>query len=57
MFSTPMPWAVGLIAIVGCIYLFMSLPTITKQFFAVWMLVGLAVYFLYARYKSALAAS
>jgi APA family basic amino acid/polyamine antiporter len=57
MFSAPMPWVIGLIAIVGCIYLFMSLPTITKKFFAVWMLVGLAVYFLYARSKSALAAS
>jgi APA family basic amino acid/polyamine antiporter len=55
LFSVPLPWLVGIVAIVGCIYLFVSLPTITKTFFAIWMAVGLVVYFLYARHKSALA--
>jgi basic amino acid/polyamine antiporter, APA family len=55
VFRVPMPWVVGIVAIVGCIYLFMSLPFITKKFFFYWMVAGLVVYFLYARNKSVLA--
>lgn len=48
-FRTPLPWVVGLGAIGGCIYLFVSLPAQTQIWFGIWNLAGLAVYFLYAR--------
>jgi basic amino acid/polyamine antiporter, APA family len=31
-------------AIIGCLYLFLSLNQITQVFFFVWMAIGLAVY-------------
>lgn len=51
-FRTPMPWVVGGIAVLGCIYLFLSLPSKTQLWFGVWNVAGLAVYFLYARNKA-----
>lgn len=48
-FRAPMPWVVGGIAVLGCIYLFFSLPAKTQLWFLVWNIGGLAVYFLYAR--------
>ena len=48
-FRTPMPWVVGGIAVLGCIYLFFSLPAKTQIWFGIWNVVGLAVYFAYAR--------
>jgi APA family basic amino acid/polyamine antiporter len=45
LFRTPLAWFVGPAAIVGCIYLFSSLPRLTQGFFAIWTLVGLAIYF------------
>jgi len=44
LFKTPLPWLVGPVAIAGCIYLFWSLPTTTRIFFAVWNLLGLLLY-------------
>ncbi len=55
-FRAPMPWVVGIIAMLGCVYLFFSLPVNTQIWFCVWNAAGLAVYFLYAR-KRALAAA
>jgi APA family basic amino acid/polyamine antiporter len=55
-FATPAPWIVGVVAIVGCIYLFLSLPLGTIVRFFIWNLIGLVVYLLYARHKSVLAA-
>ncbi|MGB7412074.1 MAG: amino acid permease [Sphingopyxis granuli] len=55
-FRAPMPWVVGIVAMLGCIYLFFSLPVNTQIWFCVWNAAGLAVYFLYAR-KRALAAT
>jgi len=43
-FSTPLPWLIGPLAIGGCIYLFWSLPGMTKLFFGLWNLLGLALY-------------
>ena len=37
------------IAVLGCIYLFFSLPVQTQLWFLVWNVAGLGVYFLYAR--------
>jgi APA family basic amino acid/polyamine antiporter len=55
-FRTPLIWLVGPLAVAGCILLFFSLgwnPTI--KFFCVWALLGLVVYFLFARRRSHLA--
>jgi len=48
MFRTPLPWVTGLIGIVGCAYLFYSLPTYTQQWFLIWNAVGLVIYFVFA---------
>lgn len=48
-FRTPLPWVVGAVAVLGCLYLFISLPAKTQIWFFVWNLGGLLVYFLYAR--------
>ena len=48
-FRTPLAPLVGTIAIVGCIYLFFSLPTRTELFFLGWNVIGLIVYFIYGR--------
>ncbi len=55
-FRTPLVWIVGPLALAGCVLLFFSLgwnPTI--KFFCIWAVVGLVVYFLYARRRSHLA--
>jgi basic amino acid/polyamine antiporter, APA family len=57
LFRAPLPWLIGPIAIVGCIYLFTSLPLATVKLFFIWMALGLVVYFLYARQRSALVTS
>lgn len=52
-FRTPAAWVVGLGAIFGCFYLFLSLPTKTQIWFGCWNLLGLVVYFAYARRNAA----
>lgn len=54
-FRTPAATLVAVGAILGCAYLFWSLPHITKVTFVIWNLIGVVVYFLYARTQSALA--
>jgi basic amino acid/polyamine antiporter, APA family len=51
-FRTPLVWIVGPAAIVGCIYLFFSLPEVTRQRFYIWTAIGVVVYFLYAIHNS-----
>ncbi|GAA0738801.1 amino acid permease [Sphingomonas japonica] len=51
-FRTPAPWLVGGVAILGCAYLFFSLPTQTQLWFGIWNVAGLAVYFLYGRQRA-----
>jgi APA family basic amino acid/polyamine antiporter len=46
-FRTPLPWVVGLFAILGCAYLFYSLPRTTQLYFLGAHLVGLAIYLAY----------
>ena len=46
-FRTPLPWLVGGVAILGCIYLFISLPTQTQLWFLGWNALGLVIYGLY----------
>jgi APA family basic amino acid/polyamine antiporter len=43
-FRTPLAWPVGLIAILGCAYLFYSLPQTTQFYFLIAQVVGLAIY-------------
>jgi len=43
-FRTPAAWFVGIFAILGCLYLFVSLPTATQQWFLAWNVIGLIVY-------------
>jgi APA family basic amino acid/polyamine antiporter len=51
-FRTPLPWVVGAIAVLGCAYLFYSLPTSTQIYFLIAHLLGLAIYFLYGWRRS-----
>jgi APA family basic amino acid/polyamine antiporter len=56
-FRTPLWWLVGPLAVAGCLYLFWSLPLLTKLLFLGWNAIGLVVYLLYGRRKSGLAAA
>ena len=51
-FTTPLPWLVGGIAILGCIYLFVSLPAKTQLYFLIWNVLGLLVYLAYGSRRS-----
>lgn len=44
-FRTPLAPLVGGVAILGCLYLFWSLPSTTQLYFLIWNVVGLAIYF------------
>ena len=46
-FTTPLPWVVGIGAILGCAYLFWSLPVKTQTYFLIWNAGGLILYWLY----------
>ena len=54
-FRTPVWWLVGPLAIAGCLYLFWSLPALTRWLFLGWNLVGLVVYLAWSRRHSVLA--
>jgi APA family basic amino acid/polyamine antiporter len=54
VFRTPLVWLVGPLAVLGCFYLFFSLPEITRDRFYIWNAIGIAVYFLYAIHNSRL---
>ena len=43
-FRTPAAWVVGSGAVLGCLYLFISLPHTTQLWFLCWNVVGLIVY-------------
>jgi APA family basic amino acid/polyamine antiporter len=54
-FRCPWPWLVGPAAILGCLYLFSSLPLTAVVVFFSWNAIGVAFYLLYGRAKSRLA--
>ncbi|HYG26927.1 MAG TPA: amino acid permease [Caulobacteraceae bacterium] len=54
-FKTPLWQVIAPAAVLGCLYLFWSLPAATQLRFLVWNAVGLGVYLLYGRTRSALA--
>ncbi|HWT12949.1 MAG TPA: amino acid permease, partial [Allosphingosinicella sp.] len=51
-FRTPLPWLVGLVAILGCLYLFYSLPQRTQLWFLGAHVVGFVIYLLYGARRS-----
>lgn len=55
VFKTPLPWILGPLAIIGCIYLFVSLPAATQERFFWANAIGLVIYFIYGIRRSRLA--
>ncbi len=51
-FRTPLAWPVGLVAILGCLYLIYSLPQRTQIWFVGAHVVGLVIYLLYGARRS-----
>ncbi len=51
-FRTPLAWPVGIVGILGCLYLLYSLPQRTQIWFLGAHVVGLAIYFLYSAPRS-----
>jgi APA family basic amino acid/polyamine antiporter len=54
-FRTPLWFVVGPLGVLGCLYLFTSLPSLTIGLFFVWNGLGLLAYFAFARRSSLLA--
>jgi len=52
VFKAPAPYVIGTLGVVGCLYLFWSLPDLTKGLFFVWNALGVLVYLAYARGRS-----
>jgi APA family basic amino acid/polyamine antiporter len=52
VFRCPAPNVIGTLAVLGCIYLLISLPEKTLVRFVIWNAIGLAAYFLYGRSHS-----
>ena len=46
-FTTPLPWVIGIGGILGCLYLFYSLPVKTQLFFFAAQGIGLVLYAIY----------
>ena len=46
-FKAPLPWVIGIGGILGCLYLFISLPTKTQLFFLAAQGIGLILYVIY----------
>jgi APA family basic amino acid/polyamine antiporter len=54
VFRVPFVWVLGPVAVLGCVYLFFSLPAFTQRYFLVWNVIGIVVYFLYSMHHSRL---
>ena len=52
LFRTPAAWPVGLVGILGCLYLFYSLPQRTQLWFLGAHVVGILIYLLYGARRS-----
>ena len=51
-FRTPLAWPVGIVAVLGCLYLFYSLPERTQLWFLGAHIFGFILYFLYGARRS-----
>jgi APA family basic amino acid/polyamine antiporter len=49
---TPAAWLVGPVALLGCAYLFVSLPAQTQAWFMAWNIAGIVFYLFHVRRKS-----
>ncbi|MBS0584374.1 MAG: amino acid permease [Proteobacteria bacterium] len=56
-FRTPLAWVVCPLAVAGCLLLFVNLSMTAKLVFALWAVIGLAIYALYGYKRSQLADS
>ena len=54
-FKAPLGTFVGVLAVAGCVYLFLSLQVRTREYFVIWNAIGIVVYFLYSMRNSRLA--
>ena len=52
-FRAPAAMLIGSLGILGCIYLLFSLPTKTQEYFIIWNLFGVVVYWLYGSRQAA----
>ena len=52
-FRAPAATIVGSLGILGCIYLLFSLPTKTQEYFVLWNLIGIVVYWFYGSPRAA----
>ena len=48
----PAVWIIAPLTIIGCVFLFLNLPTAAMLFLPGWSVLGLFVYFLYSRSRS-----
>jgi APA family basic amino acid/polyamine antiporter len=55
IFRMPAVWLLAPLGVLGCIYLFTSLPHTTQLSFLVWNVIGVVVYLAYGRRNSRLA--
>ncbi|MNT97129.1 hypothetical protein D3C72_2393820 [compost metagenome] len=46
-----MVWLVAPSTVIGCLYLFFSLPPVTRWSFLAWNVLGIVVYVLWARHQ------
>jgi len=51
-FSAPMPWLIGIVGILGCLYLLYSLPWATQRYFLIAHAIGLVIYVVYGARRS-----
>ncbi|MEE7458460.1 amino acid permease [Methylorubrum populi] len=54
-FRAPAPWLVGTVTLLGCGYLFYSLPASTQLWFLIWNAIGLMFYLSYGRKRAVVA--
>ena len=51
-FKVPAVWVIAPLTILGCVFLFLNLPTAAMLFLPGWGLLGIVIYFLYSRSRS-----
>jgi len=51
-FKVPAVWIIAPLTMVGCVFLFLNLPTAAMLFLPGWGLIGIVIYFVYSRGSS-----
>jgi APA family basic amino acid/polyamine antiporter len=51
-FRVPAVWIIAPLTIVGCVFLFLNLPTAAMLFLPAWGVIGIVIYFAYSRSRS-----